>query len=88
MRESSGHDADADLVLLGRIEDPRSLPQRRHRHADRRLPVGMADREQAEQQQSSDAGRTFDYHKNLPGPKLMAQLPSECGAAPLEEPMG
>ena len=65
MRESSGHDADADLVLLGRIEDPRSLPQRRHRDAACRLPVGMADREQAEQQQSSDAGGTFDFHKNL-----------------------
>ena len=42
MREAFGHDADAHSVLLGRIDDPGSLTQRRYRYADRRR-LGVAE---------------------------------------------
>ena len=63
LREASGHHTDADLVLLGRIEDPRSRSQWWHWDADR-LSVGVADHEQ---QESSDTSAMFDVHKNIPG---------------------
>ena len=44
MREPVGHDGDADLVLLGCIEHPRSGAERRHRYANRRLLLRVADR--------------------------------------------
>ena len=50
MRQPPGHDADADLVLLGRIDDPWSVTQRRHRDADGPFLLRVAGREHAEQQ--------------------------------------
>src|SRR2546425_10546116 len=54
MREPSGHDADANLVLLRRIEYPRSRAQWWHRDTDPRLLLSVGEREHAEEQRRNE----------------------------------
>ena len=65
VRQPSRHHADADLVLLGGVDDPGAVAERRHRHADG-LVLGEADRDEAEQQRRRQENRTSDLHANLP----------------------
>ena len=65
MREPLGHDADADPVLLGRINHPRTLTQRRYRYADGRL-LGVAECDHDEQQRRSPPNGMSNSHANLP----------------------
>ena len=63
MREPLGDDADADLVLFGRIEHKRSRAERRHRHAD--LLLRVADSHDAEQYERDRTKEGADRHATL-----------------------
>ena len=66
MREPLRHDADANLVLLGRVDDPRPVTQRRYRYADRRR-LGLIELATHEDQQRRSAPNgTSNAHANFP----------------------
>ena len=66
MRQSPGHDADADLVLLGGVDHPGAVAQRPHRHADGLFLLCVAGRADQEQQKRRQRNRNSDLHANLP----------------------
>ena len=72
MRQPPRHHADADLVLLGGVDDPGAVAERRHRHADGIL-LRMGHREQAEQQGRRQEKRTSELHANLPHEPIPAR---------------
>ena len=81
VRQPAGHDADADLVLLGGVDHPGAVAQRRHRHADGFFVLRVADRDQAEQQRRRQVNRTSDLHANLPHEPIPARSHIRCYAA-------
>ena len=92
MRQPSGHDADADLVLFGRIEHERSRTERRHGQADDgpwlnrlRLLRVAGDQCAGEDEWNQTSGASAD-HDDLPGFHVRRRSRSEIPVRLLEMP--